>query len=240
MKKIFTLLLSLSALPGVFAQDIQRQPYRNTTQLSISSFYGNNLQVVIDNKTYTVNSNKDNGELYLNSISAGYHKISIRRVPNKMRDGVYNSQAIQVLYNADVYLKENYQTDITVNRFGRIFKDEQALSGYDPSGNTPYPDNNYNREMSAENFNALKTTITNERFNESKLSIAKQAGAVNYFTAAQVKQLMVLFSFDESRLDIAKTLYPRTTDKQNYFMVNDAFSFSGSKEELTKFISRNP
>jgi hypothetical protein len=51
-----------------------------------------------------------------------------------------------------------------------------------------------------------------------------------------VKELMLLFSFENNKLDIAKSAYRKTIDKQNYLNVNDALTFSSSREELVRFI----
>ena len=56
------------------------------------------------------------------------------------------------------------------------------------------------------------------------------------FSAAQVKAMMGLFSFEESKLDFAKFAYDRTHDIGNYYKVNDAFSFESSIEELNEHI----
>ena len=47
---------------------------------------------------------------------------------------------------------------------------------------------------------------------------------------------MLLFSFENNRLEIAKLAFRKTVDKQNYFMLNEALTFSSSKDELARFI----
>jgi hypothetical protein len=46
---------------------------------------------------------------------------------------------------------------------------------------------------------------------------------------------MLLFTFENNRLDIAKYAYGKTVDKRNYSVVNDAFTFN-SKEKLDQYI----
>jgi len=46
---------------------------------------------------------------------------------------------------------------------------------------------------------------------------------------------MLLFSFENNRLDIAKYAYGKAVDKRNYDVVNDAFTFN-SKEKLDQYI----
>lgn len=52
----------------------------------------------------------------------------------------------------------------------------------------------------------------------------------------QVKELLALFSYEDSKLELAKYAYDYTVDKGNYFMVNEAFSYSSSKESLMDYI----
>jgi hypothetical protein len=47
---------------------------------------------------------------------------------------------------------------------------------------------------------------------------------------------MLLFDFEQSRLNYAKYAYGYTYDKGNYFNVNDAFDFETSIQELNNHI----
>jgi hypothetical protein len=47
-----------------------------------------------------------------------------------------------------------------------------------------------------------------------------------------------MLSFESTRLDFAKFAYTYTLDKENYYMVNNAFSFSSSVAELNNFIGQ--
>jgi hypothetical protein len=78
--------------------------------------------------------------------------------------------------------------------------------------------------------------IEKESFDNSKLNTAKQVASNNALCVTQIMQICRLFSFDQSKLDFAKYAYHFCVDQNNYFMVNDVFSFSSSKDELQKFI----
>jgi hypothetical protein len=91
-------------------------------------------------------------------------------------------------------------------------------------------------EMSDGSFNQAKETLRKEWFENTRLSTAKQIIDRNYFTSRQVKELVLLFTFENNRLDIAKYAYNKTIDKGNYFMINDCLSMSKNKEELNNFI----
>jgi len=91
--------------------------------------------------------------------------------------------------------------------------------------------------MCAGEFNQLKQTINNAGFENTRLSIFKQALRYNYFTTAQVREIMDLFWFEGTKLDVAKLAYPKTVDQNNYYLVNNEFSFSGSVDELGNYIA---
>jgi hypothetical protein len=44
------------------------------------------------------------------------------------------------------------------------------------------------------------------------------------------------FSFESTRLEFAKWAYDGTIDRQNYWKLEDEFSFSSSKTELSQHI----
>jgi hypothetical protein len=48
--------------------------------------------------------------------------------------------------------------------------------------------------------------------------------------------MVLLFTFENNRLDIAKYAYGKTVDKGNYFIMNDAFTFNNNKEKLSEYI----
>lgn len=105
--------------------------------------------------------------------------------------------------------------------------------------NQNYDNNRYpskNRPMTAQNFEAAKQSIRNLSFDDTKLSTAKGIAYTNYLTSQQVLEICRLFSFEQTKLDFAKYAFTYTTDPGNYFIVNKAFNFSSSTDELNKFI----
>lgn len=90
--------------------------------------------------------------------------------------------------------------------------------------------------MTESEFNDAKKGIESKSFEETKLNTAKQIGRDRCFTATQVKGIIEVFNFEDSRLDFAKFAYDRTYDIDNYYKVSDAFNFSSSTDELNKYI----
>ncbi len=91
--------------------------------------------------------------------------------------------------------------------------------------------------ISNSDFVQLKRTIDNGSFESTRLNIFKQALAYNYFTTSQVCDLMTLFWFESSKLEVAKLSYPKTIDQQNYYLVNNQFGFSSSVIQLGEYIA---
>jgi hypothetical protein len=86
-------------------------------------------------------------------------------------------------------------------------------------------------------FQRIKESIAKESFNSTKLTIAKQIiRSKQCFTSRQITDIVKLFSFDDTRLEVAKYAFEYTIDRENYYQVADAFTFSSSKEDLMKFL----
>lgn len=109
--------------------------------------------------------------------------------------------------------------------------DHYILEGYSGEMGCPWP-------MSPRNFSDVKSSITSKTFDSSKIQLAKQIIDGNCFLAYQVKELVQLMDFENSRLEIAKYAYSRTFNQGQYFKVNDAFSFESSIDDLVKYIGR--
>lgn len=105
------------------------------------------------------------------------------------------------------------------------------MPGYSGKIGCPWP-------MSNEEFESAKRSIGSQSFKDDKLTIAKQIASANCLVCSQIKDIIGLFSFEDSRLDFAKFAYDHVYDISNYFKINDAFSFSSSVSELNSYIQR--
>lgn len=111
----------------------------------------------------------------------------------------------------------------------RIEEPVYRMPGYSGPIGCPMP-------MSSGEFNDAKASISAKSFEDSKMTLAKQIGGNQCFSVDQVKGIMGLFSFEDSKLDFAKFAYDHTHDKGNYYKVNDAFTFETSIEALDEYI----
>jgi len=112
-------------------------------------------------------------------------------------------------------------------------------SGNNYSG---YSNNNYNdynsgfEGMSNYDFMNLKSLVASTSFDDTKLAICKQAVSANSVTSSQVSELMMLLTFESGKLDLAKFAYGNVVDKSRFYLVNNAFTFSSSIDELNRYI----
>jgi hypothetical protein len=90
--------------------------------------------------------------------------------------------------------------------------------------------------MPAGDFNRAYSVIQGESFENTKLNTAKQVTSVNYLCVSQIIQICKLFSFEQTKLDYAKFAYPYCVDQNNYYLLNEVFTYAASKDELRKFI----
>lgn len=90
--------------------------------------------------------------------------------------------------------------------------------------------------MSDAKFQEAYNSIKSQSFADTQLGVAKQITKGNCLTSKQVKSIMQLFAFEDNKLQFAKYAYDHTFDIENYYIVNEAFNFSSSVDELNKYL----
>jgi hypothetical protein len=146
-------------------------------------------------------------------------------------------ESIMPRYKKGYGYGNNWNNNNNYNSYGSNYGNYQYNNNY--GGNSQNcGEYGYSYGMSSEQFSQLKLTIGNTSFDNTRLSIMKQATSANQLTTSQVNELLGMLSFESTRLDFAKFAYTYTLDKENYYMVNNAFSFSSSVAELNNFIGQ--
>jgi hypothetical protein len=105
-----------------------------------------------------------------------------------------------------------------------------VMPGYNGPYGCRYP-------MHDGDFQVAKTSISSKSFEDDKLTVAKQVTGANCLLCSQIRQIMTLFSFEETRLEYAKFAFAYAFDQGNYYQLNDAFQFSSSIGELDEYIN---
>ncbi len=231
MKKIFTLITSSLFSLSLLAFDGSR--------LSISAVTSSQeLKVEVDGRSFSM---KDNS-ITLSYLTEGYHQVKVYREA-KRRNKSFGRNVI--IYSSSVMLKRGFHLDITINRFGKVLVDERRMDindewytdqdDYYDSDNEGWNNGN-NNVMNTREFESVKQTLRKEWFENNRLTSAKYIIEKSNFSSAQIKDMMLLFTFENNRLEIAKSAYRKTVDKHNYFLLEDALTFNSSKNELARFI----
>lgn len=84
---------------------------------------------------------------------------------------------------------------------------------------------------------AFKVELQDQSFEEDRLEALKLAMNKTCLTTAQAGQLLELFTFDENRLEAAKFLSDRLTDRVNAGELAQKLTFDSSKMEYRRYIT---
>jgi len=90
--------------------------------------------------------------------------------------------------------------------------------------------------LTSSKFNTMLSTINKQSFSDTKLKVAKQIISSNCITVNHLVKILELFSFEDTKLKLAKFSYDYVYDIENYYKVNNVFSFDSSIDELDKYI----
>ncbi len=94
------------------------------------------------------------------------------------------------------------------------------------------------RACSPGDFAGVLSAVEKESFSSGKLERLEDATVDRWYTSAQVRRMLDLFSFDNDKVEAAVVMHPRVVDMENWFRVHDAFTFDSSKDELRKRVGR--
>ncbi len=82
----------------------------------------------------------------------------------------------------------------------------------------------------------LKSSLSKEEFENRKLQEAKQLISGKCLQFKQLKELMTLFEFEKSKLDLAKFGYHYVQDVDNYAVVQETFEFNESNSDWKEYV----
>ena len=155
---------------------------------------------------------------------------------NPSKDNVnINAGVNGVGINMNVSGIENQNNTVTNSTTTTTIQTKSNTNAYSNGNNVVKPKTSC-AAMSPSTMSSVLDQLKKQAFEDNKMNVIKQVLGSNCISSTQVKQLMSEFSFEENKLRVAKMCYSKTTDKGNYFMLNDAFSFSSSADELQQFL----
>ena len=228
MKKKTTLTIALTILLlNVKANHL-------SSNLKLQLFNHANMMVEFDHLRYQNPSNA----FCLNDVEPGTHHLTVY----KMREHGYHHNAQRVLMFAGfIQVPASSEISAVINPYYEY----DVISILPKCAPVVYqnPYNPYYNPapvcgMNAAAFESLKRSIENKSFDETRLTIAKQAIQYNTLTSRQVAELVNLMTFEYTKLSLAKYAYRYAVDPENYFVLNDEFTFESSIDELNNYIQR--
>jgi hypothetical protein len=138
--------------------------------------------------------------------------------------------------NMNPYLNQNYSSCNYTRPILHTTQQQLAqptLNVITTSENLPLP--HINAPNNSE-FNIMLQSIANQTFEQNKLQIAHQILISNYLTSQQIYSILRLFTFESTKLSFSKSAFNKVLDPQNYFIINNAFSFSSSVNDLNNYL----
>jgi hypothetical protein len=102
-------------------------------------------------------------------------------------------------------------------------------------GNTS--SSNSSNGCEVQNMNSILNAIENESFKSDKMMIAEQSTKKKCLSVNQIKMVMDKFTYEDSKLEFAKMAYMNCPNKDDYYQINEAFTYASSKRDLNEFIN---
>ncbi len=90
--------------------------------------------------------------------------------------------------------------------------------------------------MAASEFERIREAIKKQSFDDGKFDLLRALLPDRPLSSVQLAELLRLFTFDTKRLEAAKTGWNSVSDRQNFYLVFDVFTFSTSVKELKDYV----
>lgn len=229
----------------------------------------NNPKANTNSTNYRWNYNYGNSEVFVRIPQNGYYTIEVgdqmmSNSSGKFRFFDLQNGTVPIAIYENNYLI--YRTNLRLKSYTRLVLDffpnqglyllgtypvqnnSYGINEWDDIWNNPYGNqNNWNGNsgyagnvMNDQEFNYLLSALQrNGMFEQNRIDLISVDVRNTNFSSRQIYAIIKTLDFDKSKLKLAKMLYTKCVDRQNFYMVYDLFSFDSSRKELRDFISRN-
>ena len=231
---VYTLLFIISSFSPVLAQYSQR------SVLEIRMNDHEPIVVSIDGRYY----DKHGRTITIGNLPKGWHDLRVYEYLEYKKGG----GRAKLLYTGRLRIDAGTVTHCVVDRqTGRMrtrtMDIEDAYLDYDqPDNEDRYNEDNNRRDRNSNvlnntDLNDLKARVEDRITDTEKLKLMKSVLEQRTYYSVQVRTMMGWLAFESSRVDFAKWSYDRALDKQDYWKLEDVFTFSSSKDEFNQYIS---
>jgi hypothetical protein len=226
MKSVFVVFFLLSGLVS-----------QSKSYLKIELDNTNHI-VIFDGSLYTVNG-KFEGE-----IDGGKHAISILKHNYNLTTSKVKTD---VIYEGTLDLTDNM---FYVYKLSSGYLSFVSVDVYSPVVSTVLPSNSQESSSNSNNnaslttgtamddatFITFITKMKDKSMDNQKLDFAKSTMKNNWFNTDQVLQMLQTFSMENNKVELAKLIWHKTTDKGSFFKIYDAFTFSSSEKSVQEYV----
>ena len=167
------------------------------------------------------------GELLM-LITSESKKLELAKLSYPRITDPENFSDTRDLFSSEVN-KENLDKFILTKNPGGNLSTNTSTSNTNTTGYTP---------MATYEYNQLMATVRNQYQQAGKYAVIRDAFSAtnNYFTTSQVRQLLTVITDESERLALAKMSYARVTDPANFSTLNNLFSTTANRNELSNFV----
>jgi len=246
MKKLFfTLVISVVSIASLLAQ-----PRRSIVKVRMSD--NSRIAVSIDDRYY----DKQGTSITIGDLPAGRHYLKIYRyTPYATGRG----GKARVVYSGGLRLSEGTITEMTYDvRKNDVYATTEFIDDSYENGNNNnnrYEDrrdrhddrddiydrgsNNggYNRTWTQQDMNDLKNRVDDRIGDSDKQKLVESVLKDRRYTTEQMRSILSWFSFESTKVELAKWGYDNVSDRQNYWKLESEFTFTSSKDEFNNYIN---
>ena len=202
----------------------------SASQFSLRMFDNSGFYVILNHQNHSGFTHYYNSS-YLNP---GYHHLEVY-VPVAGYRGYISRRLI---YSGRIHIPHNSLVNSIIDHNYRY----REINNHVYHRRTPDSRHSYDHSygyrktaMSYNDFNWLTESIYRASFESTRISIVSGALRNNYFTSRQILDLLNQFSFEASKVRLAKEAYHRVVDPNNFFLIYSAFSFESSIREIERY-----
>lgn len=200
-----------------------------------------NYSVEIDDQ-YMSNSS---GKFRFFDMRAGTTIISIYEnnyLVYRTRIYVKNNSRLVLDFFSDygLYLLGNFPVQnqsYGINEWDDVWNNPYGNQNGNYNGNSGYNGNYNGKVMNNIEFDYFTSSLNKaSAFDDNKIEIIKIQMKKVAFTANQIKFLVAMMKFDSNKIKIAKQMYIKCVDKQNFYKVYEALDYESSRREVMQYV----
>jgi hypothetical protein len=164
-----------------------------------------------------------------------YSSQQVKAIAMRLPDDDARLDFATAAYSRTIDPENFYDVYDAFTSFSKVFRLHDRIRGFPrnfaPVAAGPEP-------MSQEDFAPILRALKSEDFDPARLQLARQilGSSRANFLSSQVRDMAKAFDFEPSKLEFAKLAFDYTLDREKYFLVNDSFDFTNTRQALSRYV----